>query len=160
MKYKVVDNFLDKESFLKIKECLTSNNFPWFYNKSVAENNSNDGIYFTHLFFNNELNKSYYFDLMIPILKKLKLKSLIRIKANIYQPTIKIFEHDTHTDFNFKHLGFLYYVNTNDGFTRLSKKITVDSVENRGLFFDSSVSHNSSTCTTNTGRININFNYF
>lgn len=160
MKYKIIDNFLDKESFLKIKEYITSNNFPWFYNKDVSDNKSNDGIYFTHLFFNREFNKSNFFNLIVPILSKLKIKSLIRIKANNYPPTQKIFEHKSHTDFNFKHLGFLYYINTNDGFTRLDKKTIINSVENRGLFFDSSIIHNSSTCTTASGRININFNYF
>jgi hypothetical protein len=160
MNYKVIDNFLDKQSFLKIKNLMTSGEFPWYYNKGVSLKKSKDGIYFTHLFFSDDANKSMYFDIILPILKKLKLKSLIRIKANFYPSTEKIQEHEQHTDYNFKHFGFLYYINTNDGFTFLNKKIKINSIENRGLFFDSSLLHNSSTCTNPEGRFNINFNFF
>lgn len=159
MNYKIIDNFLDKESFLKIKKLLMSNNFPWYYNKSVSLKKNKDGIYFTHLFLNNE-SKSMHFDIILPILCKLKFKSLIRIKGNFYPCTQKVQEHKQHIDYNFKHFGFIYYINTNDGFTFLNKKIKINSIENRGLFFDSSLLHNSSTCTNLEGRFNINFNFF
>jgi hypothetical protein len=31
MKYRVIDNFLNKEDFLKIKEITMAQNFPWYY---------------------------------------------------------------------------------------------------------------------------------
>ena len=160
MKYEIIDNFLDKESFLKIKNELMSNNFPYYYSNGVSYLERIDGIYFTHLFYNNEFNKSMYYNLIDQIIKKLKVKSLLKIKANIYPPTPKIIEHDAHKDYTFKHVGFLYYVNTNDGFTRLDKKTKIESIENRGLIFEPHLEHNSSTCTNMEGRININFNYF
>ena len=94
-----------------------------------------------------------YYELVDPIVKKLKVKSLIRIKANFYAPSTKIIEHDSHMDYKFKHKGFLYYINTNDGFTRLSKNIKIESIENRGLIFEPHLEHNSSTCTNMEGRI-------
>lgn len=159
MKYKIIDNFLDKQTFLNIKNILMSNSFPYFYNSTVSYENTNDGIYFTHKFYDN-FNKSGYCDLINPIINKLKIKSLIKIKANFYPPTEKIIEHGVHKDYIFKHLGFLYYVNTNDGFTRLSKNIKIKSIENRGLIFQSYLDHNSTTTTNREGRFNINFNYF
>jgi hypothetical protein len=160
MKYKIIDNFLDEGSFLTIKKVLMSNSFPYYYCKGVSYKNENDGIYFSHIFFNEDLNKSNYYGLIDPIIKKLKIKSLIRAKANFYPSTSKIIEHDSHIDYKFKHMGFLYYINTNDGFTRLDKNIKINSVENRGLIFEPNLSHNSSTCTNKEGRFNINFNYF
>ena len=32
---KIIDDFLDKESFKKIEKLFTSDNFPWFYNDKV-----------------------------------------------------------------------------------------------------------------------------
>jgi len=160
MKYEIIDNFLDKESFLNIKNTLMSNNFPYYYNKEISKLGTKEGIYFTHMFFSESSDKSIHYSLITPIIKKLKAKSLIRIKANAYIPTNKIIEHGSHIDYNFKHSGFLYYVNTNDGFTRLGKNIKIKSIENRGLIFEPYLEHNSSTCTNLEGRININFNYF
>jgi len=160
MNYEIIDNFLDKDSFLKIKNALMSNAFPYYYTNEISYLNSKDGVYFTHLFYNDEFNKSMWYELIDPIVKKLKVKSLIRIKANVYTPSAKIIEHSSHIDYKFKHTGFLYYINTNDGFTRLSKNIKIESIENRGLIFEPYIEHNSSTCTNKEGRININFNYF
>ena len=160
MKYEVIDNFLDKESFLKIKNVVMGNSFPYYYANVITGLDPKEGFYLTHLIFNNTFDKSMYYDLVKPIIDKLKIKSLIRIKANLYSPTTKIVEHKSHTDYKFKHNGFLYYLNTCDGFTRLGKKIKIKSVENRGLIFEANLPHNSSTTTNNNGRFNINFNYF
>lgn len=160
MKYKIIDNFLEKEEFLKIKNVLTGSNFPWYYNHTVARDNSKDGFYFTHNFFSDLSINSDNFNLLYPIIKKLNLKSIIKVKSNLYPKTQEIIEHDTHKDFSYKHNGFILYINTNNGFTRLKNGEKIASIENRGLLFDPSLSHNSSTCTDQNGRININFNYF
>ena len=159
MKYEIIDNFLDKQSFLKLKNELMSSNFPYYYSNGVSSLKE-DGVYFFHLFYSDEFNKSIYYNLVDPIVKKLKVKSLLRIKANIYPPTPRIIEHNQHKDYKFKHIGFLYYINTNDGFTRLDKNTKIKSIENRGLIFEPYLEHNSSTSTNMEGRININFNYF
>ena len=91
---------------------------------------------------------------------KLNLKSIIRAKGNFYSKTEKIEEHGTHSDYEFTHKGFILYINTNNGFTRLKNGEKINSIENRGLFFNPGLEHNSSSCTDQHGRININFNYF
>ena len=78
----------------------------------------------------------------------------------MYLKTNKIHEHGKHVDCEFNHNGFLFYLNTNNGFTRLKNGTKIDSIENRGLYFDAGEEHNSSTCTNMDRRLNINFNYF
>ena len=160
MKYKIIDNFLPKEEFIKIKNLMLNSDFPWYYNNDVSYENAQDSFYFTHKFFDNYCINSHQFNLLYPILKKLNLKSIIRIKGNFYPKTLEIKEHGKHVDYKFSHNGFILYINTNNGFTRLKDGSKIESIENRGLLFDASIKHNSSTCTDQNGRININFNYF
>jgi len=160
MNYKIVDNFLPKQEFLNIKNKMLGSNFSWYLNRYVAQFTSKDGFYFTHTFYKNNHSNSNEFNLLLPILNKLNIRSLIRAKANLYSKTDKIFEHDKHIDMGFSHRGFIFYINTNNGFTRLENGKKIESIENRGLFFDSSKLHNSSTCTDESMRVNINFNYF
>ena len=53
---KVVDNFLSDDEFFKIQEVICSNNFPFYYNDHITdEDDPIDYYYFIHLFFiNNE----------------------------------------------------------------------------------------------------------
>ena len=160
MEYQIVDNFLEEQEFLKIKNVMLSDNFPWHYSNGVSEKNSMDGFYFTHNFFSDLTITSNKYFLLLPIFKKLNLKSIIRAKSNLYTRTEKIFEHELHTDYEYNHKGFIFYINTNNGFTKLKNGEKIESIENRGLFFNPSLEHNSSTCTDQHIRVNIIFNYF
>jgi hypothetical protein len=161
MKYEIIDNFLNKENFIKIKNLMLDSYFPWYFNKNVSiKNISEDGFYFTHSFYKNFTISSDKTILLDPLILKIKPKSIIRIKGNFYPQTQKIMEHGKHVDYTFKHKGFIFYINNNNGFTKLKDGTIIESIENRGLFFDPSIEHNSSTCTNQFGRININFNYF
>ena len=147
LKHKVVDNFLPENEFKKIEEMFFSPYFSWYgQHGGVSKSVSKDGI--------------YYYNCITPIINKLDIKSLIRIKGNLYPKTNVIFEHNAHIDYNFEHKGFIYYVNDNNGFTKLSDGTKINSKKNRGLFFDASKPHNSSTCSNTNVRLNINFNYF
>ena len=160
MKYQIIDNFLDKENFIKIKNLMLDSYFPWYFNQNVSLVNSKDGFYFTHFFYKDYTVFSQKTILLEPLILKIKPKSIIRIKGNFYPQTHKIIEHGKHIDDTFEHKGFIFYVNNNNGFTKLKDGTIIESIENRGLFFDPSIEHNSSTCTDQFGRININFNYF
>ena len=156
---KIVDNFLHKELYQRLYDVMMSADFAWFHNSSVAQDYSKDGIYFTHSFYNNYTITSNHFNLVKPIIDVIKPKALIRVKGNLYTKTHQIYEHDAHTDYRYNHKGFLFYINTNNGFTKISNK-KVMSVANRGVYFDSSKPHNSSTCSDESVRVNININYF
>ena len=155
-----IENIIPIDYQNHIEKIMLGSNFPWYYNNFVSSIDSKDGFYFTHSFFHDYCVGSDQYTLLYPIFNKLNLKSIIRAKGNFYPKTSKIEEHGKHSDFGFKHNGFLFYINTNNGFTRLKDGTKIQSIENRGLLFDPGIEHNSSTCTNQNGRININFNYF
>lgn len=161
-KYSIIDNFLDKDSFNKLKDLMYSAYFPWYFAPfGVSKTGKKDGVYHIHTFYDYDcFNSPQGKPFIMPLLDKICVKSLIRMKANLYPKTSKIIEHGSHTDFDYKHKGCILYINSNNGFTRLKDGTKIESVENRALFFDSSKEHNSTTCTDKDFRMNINLNYF
>jgi hypothetical protein len=159
---KVVDNFLPKEDFLKIQSLLSSWDFPWYYQNKINDHHTEDDLdsYFTHIIFDKEKGYSNFYNLIVPLLSKIDFKALIRIKCNIYLKTDKVEIHKPHSDYDFKHKGAIFYINTNDGGTILENGKKIDSVENRILFFDSYKKHSSTSTSNAKARINININYF
>ena len=66
-----------------------------------------------------------------------------------------------HTDVpsNFKSKTAVYYVNSNDGYTKFEGN-KIESVANRMIVFDSRINHTGTTCTNTKRRLVINFNYW
>ena len=163
--YTILDDLLKEEELEKIQTFFTGNKFPWFYQKTVAGHKSKelelsiiDNFYFTHLLYDDG-SHSLFSSIVEPILNQLNYTNLIRIKVNLYPKTFTIYEHPKHTDYEFSHSAAIFYVNTNDGFTVLEDDTKIQSIANRLLIFDGSTLHNSTTCTNEKSRININFNY-
>jgi|TARA_R110000824_G_scaffold108191_1_gene254945 hypothetical protein len=157
---KIIDNLLDKDVAENIANKITSDFFPWFYQNNVTDKSStihSENYYFTHLFYDNN-EQSSFFNYVIPILKKIKYKKLIRVKANLYPNVNKLIQHSKHIDYNYPTKGALYYLNTNNGPTYVENK-KIDSVKNRLLLFNAFKKHNSTTCTDKKFRVNININY-
>ena len=142
MQHEIIDNFLDKKQFKKVKDKLLHHNFGW---------------YLSHEHY--RINSEVFSDLLF-IINKLEVKSLLRIKANLYPKTEKIIEHDFHVDYEFPHKSALYMINTNNGFTILEDGEKIETKENRMLLFDASKKHKSTTCTDDIYKCNIIFNYF
>jgi hypothetical protein len=94
------------------------------------------------------------------LLDKLKVKSLIRIKANCYTKSTPIIEHDLHKDFDYSHKGCILSLNTNNGYTLLGDGTKIESIENRALFFNPGELHASTSTTDKERRVNVSFNYF
>ena len=162
--YTIIDNFLDKEIFLNIKNTMQEVDFPWFLQKKINDNhNINDfTCYFTHRFFyqvDNNFHVSNLFNLVIPIIIKLNIFKLIRIKGNVYPYTKEKMTHEKHIDYDFENKGAIFYINTNDGNTILGDNIEINSIENRLLLFNPRIPHSSTSTTDSKFRMNINFNY-
>ena len=159
---KIIDNYLNQKDFLNIKNTLESSDFPWYYQKNINDSHLEKDLdcYFTHYLFNQKNGKSSFYHIVKPILNKLNVKALIRIKCNIYPRTEKLEIHKPHFDYTYKHKGAIFYVNTNDGKTILDKNKQIGSVENRLLLFEPHFLHKSTSTTNAKVRININFNYF
>ena len=78
----IVDNFLDKKDFLSLQSSLTAANFPWYYMTfKVHEGDGKDQFY--HIYTNKDKLHSKNIDPIKPILKKLNIKKILRIKANL-----------------------------------------------------------------------------
>ena len=162
LEYKVIDNFITKKQLKDIVNLITGINFSWYFQEQINHNHSKKDLsfYFTHLLFINNKINSHYYNLFSPILNKLEAKSLIRVKVNCYSNTHKVKEHKSHEDYDYTHKGCIFYFNSCDGYTKLNDGTKIESVANRALFFDPSISHQSTTCTNAKARFNMNINYF
>ena len=167
MEYEVIDNFLEPENFKILTDDILCTNsgfsvFPWYVQEgvTVTDGRNTDHWNLIHSFYQNYEIQSGFFKHLLVVIDKLQIKSLIRIKANLYPKTNKIIEHDFHADFDFSHKSGLYSLNTNNGFTIMEDGERIESVANRMLLFDASKPHNSTTCTDEIFRANIVLNYF
>ena len=160
---KIIDNYFDTNLVADITKTILRSDFPWYYLPAVADKNEVESLhnfYYVHSVYSKfKPNSQLFEDFFLPIIEQLGVKSLIRIKINMYPKTDVVYEHGEHIDYDFKHNGCVLYLNNCDGYTKIGKSI-VNSVENRVVLFDPSLPHNSSTCTTNRFRLTVNFNYF
>jgi hypothetical protein len=161
--YEIIDNFLNQDNFLQVKNSILNPEFSWNLTPWVSNLEENlkttSSYYFTHVFYSG-LYVDPQSHIFVDILNKLEVKSLIRIKANLYPSTDNIEYQSAHIDYDYSHKGAIFYLNTNDGLTTLEDGTKIESVENRILLFDPSKIHNSTTCTNDKCRVNININYF
>ena len=169
---KVVDDFLPDELFIELSYWLCGTNIPWYFNPYVAMANEPDNLdcYFTHTFY---IDDNWCSSLGDNIVRKLvdeiknltvdtewEIKSLLRIKGNIFPQTEILRSHMKHRDFEFSHKAMLIYLNDNDGYTEFPDGERVKSQSNRAAFFDGSSLHNSTNCTTQKSRVTLGINYF
>jgi hypothetical protein len=164
--YEVVDNFLDEETFSTIRSTFLSPEFPWNYNPTkVADGYDEDNPYnyqFNHLFYKNGDPLSKYCSIIEPLFEKLGDNGKGRTKANLTTRTPKIMEFSMHTDYkNYMQdmRTAVFYLNTNNGYTRFQDGPTVESVENRLIHFDSRIMHTGSTHTDGKIRVVLNLNF-
>ena len=159
----IIDNFLPKKEFDDLKNTMESAYFPWYFNPFItdaSELSDIDLYQFTHrLFVGREGPSSEGYQILEPIIQKLNVKAICRIKANLLVKTEKIREHAFHTDF-FNNRTAIYYINTNNGYTKFADGKKIESIANRLIEFDSNMSHAGSTCTDQKCRIVININYY
>ena len=88
---KVVDNFLDQQTFDNIQSVMLSPDFPWHYNEKSITPPAPSVSQFIHIFYADNIVRSYY-NLINPLVVKLKPKSLQRVKANLNVKTNTIIE--------------------------------------------------------------------
>jgi hypothetical protein len=163
--FKVIDNFLNDDDLNNVKDNLFD--APLYFQPTVAGMNDSNrywDYYFSYSIYKNNKPQSKIFNniynIFIPKFQKYgTIKSLLRIKLNFYPYTETLKEHGQHVDYDFPCYGAVFSLNTCDGFTRLDDGTKIDSVENRILFFDPSLKHNSTTTTNSSARWNINFNF-
>lgn len=162
MAYEIIDNFLSDEEYQNISDTLLGERFPWYFNDYPVLDGEIDTVYnyqFTHMFCLNNESTSDYAKLLDPIVEKLGASFVYRIKANLSPSTPTNRLGRWHTDFDIDCKTAVYYVNTNDGFTRFRSGETVPSIANRLVAFDAKDLHVGATATDVKARCLINFNY-
>tara|TARA_R100001460_G_C3498560_1_gene170133 strand:+ start:73 stop:555 length:483 start_codon:yes stop_codon:yes gene_type:complete len=156
-KIKVIDNFLNKEFFLQLKDLILGEHFSWFFNDYKVYKNDND-FQFTHTVIKKNKTISTFIKYINPILSNLKAKKTIQVKINLQTKKDKIYNHIFHTDVP-NVTTAIFYINTNNGKTIFKNGEEVLSVENRMVIFDSNLEHTGTSHTDTKRRVLINFNY-
>lgn len=165
-KIKVLDNFLDETEFSNIQDFLIGKSrasFPWYYSNVVTNEDPKEHFQFIHIFYANFGPSSDFFPVISNLILKLKIKSLVRIKANLLTTTQEIIEYKFHYDQPERNTGMkvaIFYLNTNNGYTLFEDGRKVESVQNRMVVFDGDMAHTGTSCTDQNVRAVINFNYF
>ena len=160
----VIDNFLPKEEFKKLQD-LVILNIPYFFQPNINSGHTKDrnDCYLTHVLYNYghypRIVSDNYFPEFKILSDKLQIKSLIRMKLNLYPRTDKLEKHMPHTDYSYSHKACIFSFNTCDGGTILHDGRMIESVENRALLFDASYQHSSTSCTNEKARFNLNINF-
>jgi hypothetical protein len=163
----IYDNFLDIDTFEKIqKMCLSD--IDWKYDDTVANRFSSQinceekyNWQMVHIFYNHPFNISSSFQIINPIVQKINPIVMYRAKLNLNPSTDKIVEHGYHQDYQPEEDGkiftsSIFYLNSNNGYTKFEDGTQVESVENRLVTFPSTLMHTGSSCTDSKNRLVLN----
>jgi len=160
---KVIDNFLSIPDFDKLTEFILGRDFQWYLRPVIANNRQGiDQYQFVHTFFNiGQPHLNNWNPILQPLLDKLKANYIFRIKANCRPRTTQGVLSDYHTDMDLNQQTAIFYLNTNDGYTKFKDNTLPDvkSVANRLLTFYGGLEHAGSSCTDDNTRIVLNINY-
>ena len=160
---KIIDNFLPKTDFEVIQQFLLGDNFSWNLLPSIANNKQGlDQYQFVHTFFDiSKPSLQNYSNFLTPLFSKLQAKYILRVKANCRPRTSTAVLSDYHVDMSLNQQTAIYYLNTNNGYTKFQDNTLQDvpSVANRLLTFHGQLKHCGSSCTDSNYRIVLNINY-
>lgn len=154
---KIIDDFLSEDEYHNLCSFIQDSRFPWTYGKTISESKF---CQLTHCFYQFDV-PTQFFDNVEFFREKLGMASLVRIKANLNPVTETLQIHDDawHNDFD-NMTTAIYYLNTNNGFTKFENGDRVDSVANRIVIFNSNLKHTGTSCTDAYARVLLNINYF
>jgi hypothetical protein len=172
MMIKVYDDFLDSEDFSEISSLVESSNLPWYFNRCITHAKEERTFgQFTHTLYRvNEGVISEFapriIDLIITQINNVHSDFnviLLNSKMNLNVGRDDHYPIGTfHTDWQIPgsiHKTAIFYLNTNDGFTKFESGKIVKSQANRIAIFDGEINHHGYTCTDQQTRIILNLNY-
>jgi hypothetical protein len=165
---KIEDNFIEQEKFDELQTLMMGDGFVWCYGDGIDYGKELNKFQFTHVFYSAPAPRSEYFENLAPIFEILQPISILRIKANLLTRTPNIVENSFHVDFGDvikdekqkQWATSIFYMNTNNGYTKFEDGTKVESVANRMVTFPSNMKHTGTSCTDEKIRVVINFNYF
>ena len=155
--YKIVDNFLELSDYNNLVNDLLSDQFDWYHNHDKKLDHLH---YFAHIFYTNYGFSSKFANKLNPFIKKINPASFVHIRATLFSKNNKVEEFVPTNEFSFKHKCMLYFVNANDGYTKLPDGTKLYSKDNRAIFFEVNSPYIDTTCTNDVFRMTMAFNYF
>ena len=167
---KIEDNFLAHEDFDKIQKLMgepspPTHPLPWFYSDRIVF--ANDGKFqFIHAFYDDHMPMSPFWNELDSIINIIQPFSIVKVRAKLLTRTPEIVETSFHVDIPLpeeklkQYTTSIFYVNTNDGYTKFEDGTKVESIANRMLSFPANTKHCGTSCTNEKTRVVINFNYF
>ena len=164
---KIEDNFLKQEEFDKIQKLMGEPSpFPWFYADRIVFEDDVDKFQFIHAFYDNHMPMSPFSNELDSIINIIQPFSIVKIRAKLLTRTPEIVESTFHVDISLLEENLkqwttsIFYINTNNGYTKFEDGTIVESVANRMVTFPANMKHCGTSCTDERRRIVINFNYF
>ena len=169
---KIEDNFLKQKDFDRLQTCMMNLEFDWHYLDSITNLDRDvrdttgelGGFQFVHNFYRHHRPLSTYYDEWYDMLFKYIIDGSVldRIKANLLTKTPEIIENKLHTDIEPPKKPLttsIFYINTNNGYTKFKDGTKVESVEYRLVTFPVNTKHTGTTCTDENVRVVINLLY-
>ena len=166
-KLHVEDNFLGQKEFVEIQDFCMGSKLLWQYSDNIDNKNDVEKFQFVHMFYENYQPQSQSMNVLTPILELLRPAAIYRIKSNLLTKTSTIIENKFHVDMGVlpeekqkQWTTSIFYMNTNNGYTKFENGTKMNSVANRMITFPSNMKHKGTSCTDERTRVVINFNYY
>ena len=161
----IIDDFLDKDDFEKLKTFYEGGKVRWSYlpTQVYLYEQEQETFQFVDVVYNHETREhtETLHEYFVPVLKKLNAKALVRLKVNLTTITDKPSKSILHTDFtDIVCKTAILYINTNNGYTIFENGVSVNSVANRVVLFDSNLNHTGVSTTDQKVRLVANINYY
>jgi hypothetical protein len=173
----IIDNFLPYNEFENIKDIvLKDSTFPFYYNnetmyapddESIKLNNrfgipeNSPPPFFTHIFYKGfEVRSPYYHSIVVPILKLLAPRALLRAQMNISITSSEGSFVGWHVDegTSSEYTSAVFYLTDNPhSYTILETGEKIDTISNRLVSFDGRTLHNAVWSEGVRALININY---
>jgi hypothetical protein len=181
------DDFLGPQEFKYIQDSI--NGISWYYREDIVFRQMNGTCFGFHrpIFDEDGVHIPGLYEMSVMLTTKLldqnnlKLKQLRRIRLGMFTKYSQPVQHDAHVDYEDPHYTALFYLNTNNGYTSLYKKVKTANKPwlqdrapspeelgqeyqilpkaNKMVLFDGLRYHSSSTQTDNNLRIVMNINF-
>ena len=168
---RVIDDFLDPAACACLREALLAPGFPWeasqiLSTRAAAHLAPDENRQLVHGFLLHTPGmrvRSPHLDLLAPLQARLSALlgpiGLVKAKANRTASRSRHIEYGLHVDTVRRGATTaIYYLNTNNGYTRFEDGSSIASVANRIVLFDSAMRHTGAASTDGIERLVLNLN--
>ena len=166
---KIEDNFLEQKIFDELQAHMMGNTFDWyFYDEILYGVEDIERFQFVHMIYFQSYVDEFGMRMMNPIVNKIQPVTFWRIKANLLTKISNSDKDEGALHVDMTNLSdeklkqwttSIFYVNTNNGYTKFEDGTKVESVANRMITFPAYMKHAGTSCSDKKTRVVINFNY-